>query len=280
MKPMKAHKYKPGKMAFPCYVQPKLNGIRAIWVPGKGLNTYEQKVWDPCVLPHIHEALEKIETPLDGELYCHGLSLQQINARVAVNRVSPHTDVARVSFNVFDAPSPRPFQERSAFIEALSTSFDFCITVVQTVFVSTPVQADMAYRLFKAQKYEGMIYRQLDAPYGYLRGQHPDESLWCGNKENRWNYILKRKDWLDMICTIKELKEGKGQFEGSLGSFIMETPDGKEVDAGSGLTIQQRTAFWECPQLVLGARVRINYEMLSDTGVPLKPTIEEVDIVE
>ena len=280
MKPMKAHKYKPGKMSFPCYVQPKLNGIRAIWVPGKGLNTYEQKTWDPNVLPHIHDALEKIETPLAGELYCHGLSLQQINARVAVNRVSPHNDVAKVSFNVFDAPSPKPFHERWEVMQTLTSVLDYCVSIVKTVFVSTPIQADMAYRLFKTQKYEGMIYRQLDAPYGYLRGQHPDESLWCGNKENRWNYILKRKDWLDMICTIKELKEGKGQFEGNLGSFIMETPDGKEVDAGSGLTVQQRTAFWECPELVLGTRVRINYEMLSDTGVPLKPTIEEVDIIE
>ena len=112
-----------------------------------------------------------------------------------------------------------------------------------------------------------MMYRSINDPYGMI-----DE---CGNKENRWATLLKRKDWLDMRCRIVGVNEGKGEFAGSVGAFVLQTEDGTTFQAGSGLTKFQRKAYWiEDP---VGRIAVVNYEMLSDGGVPLKPTIEMVE---
>ena len=79
-------------------------------------------------------------------------------------------------------------------------------------------------------------------------------------KENKGNIILRTS------------KEGKGKFAGMVGSLELALPDGKTFNAGSGLTDIQRTEMMDWPPI--GQQARIKYEMLSDEGIPLKPTID------
>jgi len=272
---MLAHKLTPRKKpSYPFYVQPKLNGIRALWDGKDTLWSRDGKPFSSTTLPHIYRQLANIDLPLDGELYCHGLSLQQINSRVAVKRVSAHANVFVISYHVFDSISSKPFEERrnetidavsSVGFETTSTA-PFSITPVQTILITSPTSEEGAYRLFKKQHYEGMMYRSITDPYGF-----PEN---CGNQENRWNCLLKRKDWLDLIAKVVDVEEGEGQFREHVGAFWLEEDDGTRFKAGSGLTIFQRKAFWE--QVPYGRKVKVNYEMRSDDGTPLKATIEEV----
>jgi DNA ligase 1 len=262
IKPMLAHKLNAKrKPPYPFYVQPKLNGIRAVW-DGEFLWSRDGHTFSPICLPHIYAQLQNLP-PLDGELYCHGMSLQQINSRCAVNRTSPHGESLSIIYNVFDAPSYDIFQDRLKTFEQLNGPH---VKAVYTVLVNSTVAEETCYKLFKRDNYEGMMYRHPHAPYGFVND--------CGNKENRWTCLLKRKDWLDMQCVILEVLEGEGAFEGKVGSFLLRLPNGKTVKAGSGLRFLQRTAYWASPPI--GKTVTINYEMLSDGGIPLKPTIELV----
>lgn len=274
---MLAFKYVLGKIKFPCYVQPKLNGIRATWLPNEGLRSRSHGkekglIWDQRRLPHIYDALRQLPIKVDGELYKHGMSLQQINGRVSVKSIKTHPDVQSIHFHIFDIVSSDPFSDRWEALQHWSNYFNGSLKLVPTIFAENEQKADLAYQLFKrVQHYEGMMYRAIDAPYGTIED--------CGNQENRWNYLLKRKDWLDIVCTVLGVQEGKGRLEGTLGAFVFETPGGKEFTAGSGLTDQQRAALWSMPTSQLTQmKVRIKYEMLSDGGRPLKPTIEEVDV--
>lgn len=265
---------------YPCFVQPKLNGVRALWQPdigklqSRGLPKEEGKFWLREVLPHIYDELDKISIPLDGELYCHGMSLQQINARVAVNRVAPHKDFADISYNVFDCPMALEFEKRLRFLNDME-NYDFKhIRFVETYVINSNSTGDMFHRKFREEGYEGTMYRTMFDQYGFQGN--------CSNQENRWNYLLKRKDWKEgdgVIIGFEQEMDIHGQLKDSLGALILRLLNGKQVSVGSGLSKFQRVHYWQdyTQALLKGQTCKFKYETLSDGGVPLKPSVLFVD---
>lgn len=196
------------------------------------------------------------------------MSLQDINSRVAVNRLKPHDEHWKVWYQVFDIMSPEPMWKRAEWLERLSKKIgeNDAVKVSVPVLANTELEADYHFKLWLAQGYEGMMYRSYDAPYGF-----EDQ---CGNKENRWWSLMKRKNFLDVDATCTGIYEGEDGFTGLCGGLEMRLDDGTVCRAGSGLSMEQRARFWANPDEVTGKRVRINYEMRSDGGNLLKPTIE------
>ena len=265
---MLAKKLKPEKVSYPVYVQPKFNGIRMLSYNSK-LQSRDQHFWSPEVLPHIFTQLKGSPYAFDGELYRHGLSLQEINSRVAVKRLAAHDKVSSIMYYVFDLVANVSFHKRQqALAESKKRELynPDIIHIVETHLVHTAAEADYYYKRFRDQGYEGMMYRVAMAPYGF-------ESE-CGNKENRWDYLLKRKHTMDSVATIIGFKEGLNSMEGMLGAFQLQLPSGAIFTAGSGLTIQQRQLYWSMQDTLLGTTVAFSYEMLSDGGIPLKPIVD------
>lgn len=272
MKPMLAFKTKASKLTYPVFIQPKYNGVRALYLRlHKNLQSRDEHLWEPSVVEHLLTQLTSLPFDVDGELYKHGMSLQMINARIAVNRVQPHDKAAEVHYYIYDIPMIKPMWERAKALVKLAEHFkdNPVIKVAETHLVYSQLEADHYYANWKAEGYEGLMYRTYDAPYGFSHN--------CGNKENRWWHLQKRKEFLDLEATIVGLNEGEDGFAGMLGSFDCVTEDGVHFSAGSGLDMEQRQRYWQDPGRVLEAKVRINYEMFSDGGVPLKPTIESVN---
>lgn len=273
---MLAHRYadQKHKLSFPCSVQPKLNGIRMLYRYGtmqsRSHGQDEPKTWLAERLAHLRTALARVPQHLifDGEIYTHGWSLQQINAQAAVNRLSDTDKTYRLQYHVFDIINTNDlnasFQDRFSFLTNIVDTE--IVKFVPTFRVITPLEADGHFARFKADGYEGMMYRQHDVPYGL--------STNCGNKENRWPILLKRKDWLDEICEILDYQittgtKGERGFQMSC-RFI----NGNVFTVGSGLSHAERDRFEHSPPI--GQHVKVKYEMLSDGEVPLKPSIEEV----
>lgn len=63
--------------------------------------------------------------------------------------------------------------------------------------------AEQQFSRWRTADYEGMMYRQ-NTPYGLLQD--------CTNQENRWDTLLKRKDWLDEECEIVGVQMGTGKY--------------------------------------------------------------------
>lgn len=278
MTPMLAFRYQDRKkhLTFPCFVQPKLNGIRMMSHDGKlqsrSHGREQPKEWAQHRLMHLRKELASVATNfiLDGELYLHGWSLQKINGAAAVNATEDRHDCGQLEYHVFDVLDiealNRPFEERRSKLLLLN-GFPFTqIKFVLGHMVFTEQQAEQMFAHYKLLGYEGMMYRQADAPYG-IPGL-------CTNKQNRWNYLLKRKDWLDDEFEVIGTEPGEGKYEGMCGSLVFAMPNGKQFTAGSGLSDREREDFQSNPPL--GRIVTVKYEMLSDSGVPLKPTILEV----
>ncbi len=273
MKPMLAFKTKESKLHYPVYIQPKFNGIRAIYLPEKKtFQSRDEILYDPEVLPLLVKQVNGLGFATDGELYHHGMSLQQINSRVAVNRTQPHNDINTIQYYIFDVVSSQPMYNRARMLATLETwvkdTGKTHIVIAPTHLVHSQLEADYYYRQWKDQGYEGLMYRNYDAPYGMAEN--------CGNKQNRWWYLQKRKDFLDMTVKCTGVQEGRDGFEGMCGALECVSDDGAIFTAGSGLTLEQRYKYWHQPDSVIGADVVINYEMLSDGGIPLKPTVEMV----
>ncbi len=268
MKPMKAHRWTEKFTSYPCYVQPKLDGIRALWL-GNRLQSSDEILWNPSRLPHIFSALKEFpHLYLDGELYCPGLSLGEINSRVAVNSTTPHKDVHQIRFHIFDTIETDQQQIRIDKLLGLLNQLQKsnALEIVPTYYCHDKYFAEQCHKQFKAVGYEGSMLRLLDKPYGF--------SQLCGNKENRWNHILKRKDTETDICTIIGGSEGEGKYAGKLGSFQLRHPNGVIFEAGGGLSDLQRELFWK--NLPVGSKVRIEYLRLTDELRPREPRIVEI----
>ena len=206
MKPMLAKRYKKGKQQYPCFVQPKLNGIRGLYLgdgvmQSRSYGREEEIIWKPEVISHILEKLSGIKHCLDGELYCHGMSLQQINSRIGVKRNKAHKEKEQIGYHVFDVITNKPMHERVDMLLELSTTISAPIYFVETVYCHSDGFSDQCYNMFKKLGYEGLIYRDLNAPYG--------REFNCTNQENRWNCLLKRKDRQDLECEIVGVNESK-----------------------------------------------------------------------
>lgn len=275
--PMLAHKYAPKKVTYPCFVQPKLNGVRGIFLPQGQFQSRGGETWNTPVVQHALSSLTALKFFLDGEFYKHGMSLQNINSRIGVKNNNAHAESHLIQFCIFDVMVDAPFWRRALILNTLKKrlSESTSVRIVKTREVVSETEADYFYNQWKNHEgFEGMMYRDANAVYGFKSR--------CGNQENRWNCLLKRKEMVDMEATIVGFNEmicgTTGEPKGTLGSFDLQTPLGVTFSAGSGLTNELRDKFWAIgPDAMYGVKVRVNYEMLSDGGTPLKPIIDLVD---
>lgn len=263
---MLAHTYEEKRVTYPCYVQPKLNGIRAYYRKG---NLYSRDRKLLAAATHITEELRKIGIPndtiLDGELYKHGWTLQRINGAVGVNREIPNEDTREVGFCVFDLiQEQETFQKRMAYLLfSVRPALQAFISIVEPVPCVNKEHADALYKKFLEIGFEGMVYRVGGCLY---------------QKGKRSYSLLKRKDWLDAWYPVVSRNEGKrtelgSRLVGTLGSVTCSLPDSRTFEVGSGFTDKERAKIWD-GQWTLN-EVHVRYECLSEDGVPLKPTVIE-----
>ena len=212
MKPMLAHLYDSSRWTGETtWLQPKLNGVRALYQDGH-FQSRDELPWNEPVLRHLTQVLmlmfpnERII--LDGELYVHGWPLQKINGAIAVNRLEPCADTLQVEYHIFDVVSYQlPFEARFYNVMKYKNIFrpELKVRLVETIRADDQTTADDFYARQVEKGYEGIMYRIGECPY-----THPKEPLtlvhWNGHnkhrkylsdKHNRTWHLLKRKDWRD-----------------------------------------------------------------------------------
>lgn len=234
---------------------PKLNGIRAMYVPGAGFFSRDGVQYSPAVVNHI-----KIRNlhPVDGEFYVHGWDLQRINAAAGVNLDQPVEDTASVKFHIFDVLSPMDSADRRrGYIESIVADGENLVAVEQKLLQYT--QYDAHFDACVRAGYEGQMLKLPFAPY--TAGRTPR--------------LLKRKDWKYIDATVVEVFEGLGELGGMFGGATVETAAGVRfnVGCGKGLTHEERIRIWRNPKTLLGKVVKVKYIFASADNKPLNATI-------
>lgn len=284
MKPLLAHIYEPHRVTYPCYVQPKLNGIRALYQNG-AFQSRDQLPFTPGLLEHLSRPLRESFDPsiiLDGELYVHGWPLQRINAAVTPIRQQPTEDTLKVEYHVFDVVDfGKSFEERDSLRRKL-LQLDIPVNYVHTEGVPSEEAGNFCYARFVSLGYEGMMYRLGDCPYTVPKQEkQPGQNIgyynrarFLSDKDNRCWHLLKRKDWQDDEFVCVQVEEGEGKLRGTLGALVCQAghSDGDVLfNVGSGLTDSERAHYWDNPPI--GHLVKVKYLVLSNDGIPLNPTI-------
>lgn len=288
-KPMLAKdfaKIKPEKLTFPCWMQPKLDGIRCI-VTAEGAFTRQNK---PILsIPHIIEQLAPFfeaypDAVLDGELYNHELreDFQQITSIVRRD-LSPDQDltakkeaervanlekaVALIQYHIYDATgsmsgenAPTRLEDFVFFHDMNDLDWDdgdICngdLHLVRTEPVLKPETIDALHGQFTGQGYEGSMVR-LDGPY----------------ENKRSGLLLKRKDFDTAEFTIERVEEGNGNWKGYAKRIVYKTATGHEFGSGvRGSQAQMKNVLDNADDYV-GSIATVRYFGLTDDGIPRFP---------
>ena len=292
MKPLLAHVYEPHRVTYPVWMQPKLNGIRALYQDG-AFQSRDELPWTAGVLAHIASELKELrlgsQIILDGELYVHGWPLQKINGAVTPVRVGTSVDTAMVEYHIFDTVNfQQSFETRW---NSLPTGIALPhVRFVETRLVSSFNEADAFYKEKVDEGYEGVMYRLGDCPYTTPKEININSSSrtkFFSDKNNRTWHLLKRKDWQDAEFICVGIVEGEGKYIGTLGALVCQAqpPDvmlrrmGKtnsilanyQFNVGSGISDADRDHYFANPPI--GRLIKVKYLCLSSDGIPLNPTI-------
>lgn len=240
---------------YPCFVQPKLNGVRAMLSP-------DGKVYlkSAELRPHLSGQFGTPGAWLDGELWLRDMPLGDIAG--LVNRTQPDAETARLEFWAFDLIHPGlPQDLRIITLDHLISGLNVPrLHMVISRYCTNPTTAINDYAAHcDNPDCDGTIYR--DARAGYQFGKTAA--------------VLRRKRQLDAEYLCVEVEEGLGKFAGMLGSFQLVDEKGQLFSCGGGnLTVADRRSFWKNPPI--GKKLQVRFPYYSAAGIPQCPQFVRV----
>jgi len=243
----------------PYIVQPKYDGERCRAIPiGYGkymlLSSQENPFFS---VPHIVEDLSalrkrlvfiKPDTELDGELYCHGMSFEDIHSRVSRTR-NLHSDYGAIRYHIFDYISDEPQIVRINNLSNMPLESN-CITRAPYYICDSLEDIMRTYERLIEVGYEGIIVRHLEAPY--IRKRSIYMMKFKGKREDEYK-----------VVGYKEEVSIEGFPKERIGALICEDEEGNQFSVGSGMTDENRYNLWAQKDSIVGRVVKVKYQHLT-----------------
>jgi len=260
--PMLAHeidKYSKLLFTVPTFIQPKLDGLRAV----NANNTLMSRNGKPYVAcPHLYQ--DKVT--LDGELYNH-IYRDDFNKIVSLcKKQTPSEEELEeskksVQMWVYDFPDHKgKFSDR---LLALKKWFDKnsnpSLVLVPTYEVKNQKDIDRYHEEFLEMGFEGSIIR-----------------LDLGDYENkRSKQLLKKKDFVDEEFKIIGAEEGEGGRAGTIGYFIMahDKQEGKTFKSNVKGDFEFLKDVWNNHKKYIGTEATVKYFNRTPDDIPRFPYI-------
>ncbi|WP_250325041.1 DNA ligase [Campylobacter lari] len=231
----------------------KLDGVRGLW-SGKSMQT---RAGNTIKLPSFFtKNFPKFE--LDGELWIKRASFEEISS--LIRQENPDEKLwQKVSYNVFDVPNAcEEFKLNPCTLEArlevlkkyLAKNPNDFIKIIPQTHIKDKNHLEQFYQDIISHKGEGVIIRLNNAPY----------------EKKRSNNAFKLKPFDDTECIVKKYFEGKGKFEGKMGSLLCEAViEDKKVSFKIGSGFKESDRLNPPP---VGAIITFKYNGLTKNGKP------------
>jgi len=266
MLPMLAKKPGKGKIIYPCYIQPKLNGVCNL-----AELSYPPEMFklDPATLHHtrgghLFTTLEHLDewimklaphAPLHGELYVHGWSLQKI--RSYTQKVKPDQNL--LEYWIYDmADVNTVFEGRLDWLHQNISSLlpnDCQVKFTPTAIVKSYAEAKIFHDKCVENGFEGSMLKNANGIY-IFQYNSPD--------------IEKMKNFKNDEFEIIGGKEGTGTDTGCI-IYRCITKDGKEFDARPRGTVEDRQQMLRDLPNDIGKQLTVRFAEYSDDGIPQQP---------
>lgn len=272
------------------YLQPKFNGVRSVIVLGCGdnpniimysrrRNLYPEFTYIKdelmAVLKDYHTQGKKLY--LDGELYKHGVALQDISGYA--RREDKNTDT-KLDFMLYDCfvenDRGLKYSERKSILDDIFTKYKFTyVKQVATTQCESRECADVIFKQALADGFEGAMVR-LDVPYEFSFNEYHSRVL------------LKMKPVFDAeMEVVGYTSSGKGKAAGALMIVCTTARDDpahppKEFPVTPAMTLPERQALAKQMAVIepngkthfanqwLGKKVIVEYDELSKDNLPLR----------
>ena len=266
---MKAYPFEEKRLAKwhpPYIVQPKLDGIRCRAIPLENgefllLSSEENPIFS---VPHINKALEKagIREELDGELYNHEISFEQLTS-ITSRTVNLHPNHKAIQFHIFDVVNDEPQMHRQIFVSDIDYKSEHLVSVPFWICESLD-DVMRVYDKLVSLNYEGIIVRHIGASY----------------ERKRSIYVMKfkpKKEDEYEIVGVAEEHDIYGNPKGRLGALTCKSGDNDTFDVGTGFSDEERQRLWEISGLLPGMVAKVQYQHLtSGKKKPRFPVFVEV----
>ena len=255
----------------PYIVQPKYDGVRCRAVSVEGsyvlLSSEGNIIFS---VPHINEALNEsgFEYELDGELYSHGMSFEDI-VSITSRTVNLHPNYQIMQYHIFDLVlENEPQHQRISRLYDSPNTIPNSIVLAPYYVAETLDQIMEVYNLIINDGYEGIIVRHIAAPYIRKRSVYV------------MKFKPKKEDTYEITGAFEELSIDKVPKD-TLGGLVCCSGDGNTFNVGTGFTMADRkslwTAFKDDPQSLVGKVCRVQYQHItSGKQVPRFPVFVEV----
>jgi DNA ligase-1 len=259
------------RVQYPCYVQPKLDGVRMLVTAAKSksttskyrykLSSRNKKSFDHLLpvfedaLAGIFERLDDGVKGLDGELYVHGVPFQQLLSVVK----TLNDERNNIEYHVYDCVTDgeHTFAERYALLKhAFSKNKSSSpVKLVNTVKVYGENEVKMSLSNAEHHGYEGLMIRSASGCYE------------MGKRS--WN-LLKYKRFKTDEFKVVGFKEANGRDKGTP-VFELETTDKKRFHARPVGSLEDRRQMYKDIGSYVGKKMTVKYQGLTEGGVPRFP---------
>lgn len=263
-------------------VSRKIDGVRCsfYWKDGevksasRGGGDYDYSTYQLREHPTLIKFLqEHPDWVLDGELYKHGKSLQQISGAARMEKVATGCDW--LEYYVYDIMAPEvPFSERLKMLETLAFELnlgfnperewekdELRIQIIPQEIVCEDNKKDQIMGLhnqYVSEGWEGCVARDVSKPYKY---------------GGRGMEMVKFKMYQDAEFEITGISEGLRPEDMC---FTLITEDGIEFKAKPMGSRELKEQYREDLDKLIGKMATVKYFYLSDEGTPLQPVLKAI----
>lgn len=252
--PMLAHDYlkHQKKVKYKSYVQRKYDGVRSIFddsifISRKGI----EYILPEVLYLEMNILSERLDIPFDGELYVHGMYLQQINALVKNKK---NTDRHKLKYIIFDIPiENQTFEERIMLLNRTAE----LIKELNLVHVEVaPIEV-----VHNLQELEDLQIQYINEGYEGIMIRNP-EGLYL--YDHRSHDLLKYKNFKEkefLILDVTPDKDGQGVF-------VCDCGDDNTFGCRMRGTDEYRVELLQNKDNYIGSWVTVRYQSTTQKGIP------------
>ena len=261
--PMLAHQYenKKKEIKFPCFVQPKLDGVRCVVVNNKLYSRNGNRFPE---LPHIENELSLLNKDnliLDGELYTDDINFEKIVGLVKKFKKSEEDEKnsEKIYLNVFDyIDNKLPYEQRMKNLDNFFEKNKNMKYIKQVKTEECKNQEAIYDFLEKYTKegYEGVIIRNKKGNY---------------EENSRSVNLQKLKKFIDEEFEIIDYTTPNTGKEVGCVIWICKTKDGKKFNVRPSGNYQERKNLYKNAKKFIGKMLTVRYQELTNGKVPRFP---------